>query len=153
MREFTQGGDRGRGGFGGGRGGDRGRGGFGGGRGGDRGRGGFGGGRGGGRGGDRGGRGAPRGRGGFRGGSKTMVEPHRLAGVFVSKGAQEALVTKSFCPGESVYNEKRISTEDQKGDKIEYRQWNPYRSKIVNFIFNYFLRNYSYEDTVFYISF
>ncbi len=44
---------------------------------------------------------------------------------------QEALVTKSFAPGESVYNEKRIAAEDQDGNKIEYRVWNPYRSKIV----------------------
>lgn len=35
-------------------------------------------------------------------------------------------------PGESVYNEKRISVEDkQTGDKVEYRQWNPFRSKIA----------------------
>jgi len=39
------------------------------------------------------------------------------------------LVTKNLVPGESVYNEKRISV--QKGeDKIEYRVWNPYRSKL-----------------------
>lgn len=125
MREFNSGGDRGgfrggdRGGFRGGRGGGD-RGGFRGGRGGDR------GGRGG-RGGDRGGRGGR----GMRGGAKVIVEPHRLPGIFISKGAQEALVTKSFAPGESVYNEKRITTEDQAGNKIEYRVWNPYRSKIV----------------------
>jgi rRNA 2'-O-methyltransferase fibrillarin len=40
-------------------------------------------------------------------------------------------VTKSFAPGESVYNEKRITTEDHAGNKTEYRVWNPYRSKIV----------------------
>jgi rRNA 2'-O-methyltransferase fibrillarin len=88
-------------------------------RGGDR--GGF---RGGGRGGRGGDRGAPRGRGGpprggrgggrgMRGGAKVIVEPHRLQGVFIVKGAQEALVTKSIAPGESVYNEKRIAAEDQ----------------------------------------
>ncbi len=33
-------------------------------------------------------------------------------------------------PGESVYNEKRVSVEVQ-GEKIEYRVWNPYRSKIA----------------------
>lgn len=90
-------------------------------RGGDR--GGF---RGGSRGAPRGGdRGAPRGRGGpprggrggggrgMRGGAKVIVEPHRLQGVFIVKGAQEALVTKSIAPGESVYNEKRIAAEDQ----------------------------------------
>lgn len=104
-------GDRGgRGGFGGGRGGDRGgRGGFGGGRGGDRGgRGGFGGGRG--RGGDRGGRG---GRGGGVGaGAKVVVEPHdRFPGVFIMRGKDDALLTKNTVPGESVYNEKRVTVE------------------------------------------
>lgn len=49
----------------------------------------------------------------------------------MSKGAQEALCTKSIAPGESVYNEKRIAAEDQDGNKIEYRVWNPYRSKIA----------------------
>uniref|UniRef100_A0A8C5Q993 rRNA 2'-O-methyltransferase fibrillarin n=1 Tax=Leptobrachium leishanense TaxID=445787 RepID=A0A8C5Q993_9ANUR len=128
---------RGRGGFGdrGGRGGfgDRGgRGGFG-----DRGgRGGFGdrGGRGGF--GDRGGRG---GRGGFRGtgvlsgGSRTKpVWPEllRRCGVFICRGKEDALVTKNLVPGESVYGEKRMSVED--GElKIEYRAWNPFRSKLA----------------------
>ncbi|XP_069803775.1 rRNA 2'-O-methyltransferase fibrillarin [Dendropsophus ebraccatus] len=141
-------GDRGgRGGFRGGRGrggfGDRGgsRGGFGGGRGGfgDRGggRGGFGD-RGGGRGGfgDRGrGRGGFRGggrggRGGFGAGKKVIVEPHRHEGVFICRGKEDALVTKNLVPGESVYGEKRISVED--GElKIEYRAWNPFRSKLA----------------------
>lgn len=72
----------------------------------------------GGRGGDRG-RGGPRGRGrggpgGARGGPrgpKVFVQPHRLPGVFVARGAQDCLVTKNLVPGESVYNEKRISVE------------------------------------------
>ena len=94
-------GGRGRGGFDGGRGG-----GFGArGRGGDRGRGGF------------GGRGAPRGgRGGARGGigagAKVLVQPHeRFEGVYVLRGKDDALVTKNLTPGESVYNEKRVSVE------------------------------------------
>lgn len=72
----------------------------------------------GGRGGDRG-RGGPRGRGrggpggarGFARGPKVFVQPHRLPGVFVARGAQDSLVTKNMVPGESVYNEKRISVE------------------------------------------
>lgn len=127
----------GRGGFGdrGGRGGDRGgRGGFRGGRG-----GGFkspGGGRGGsfggrGRGGPgRGGRGGRGGQGGFKGGKKVTVEPHRHEGVFICRGKEDALVTRNMVPGESVYGEKRISVED--GDnKVEYRAWNPFRSKLA----------------------
>lgn len=61
-----------------------------------------------------------------------MVTPHRLEGVFIAKGAQDALVTKSLVPGESVYNEKRIQVKERNSDdKIEYRVWNPYRSKIA----------------------
>lgn len=143
---FTPGGRGGRGGFGGGRGGARGggRGGFGGGSG----RGGFGGGRGGGRGGARGGRGGPGGarggrggarggRGGAKGGSKVVVEPHRHAGVFIARGKEDLLVTKNLAPGESVYGEKRVSVdvpakdEDTPATKIEYRVWNPFRSKLA----------------------
>ncbi|KAF8077492.1 hypothetical protein N665_1032s0004 [Sinapis alba] len=125
-------GGRGGGGYSGGRGGggfSGGRGGRGGGRGfGDRGRG-----RGmsrGGRG-ERGrGRGGP-GRGGMKGGSKVIVEPHRHAGVFIAKGKEEALVTKNLVPGEAVYNEKRISVQNEDGTKVEYRVWNPFRSKLA----------------------
>ncbi|KAJ6551538.1 Fibrillarin-domain-containing protein [Mycena capillaripes] len=147
------GGRGGRGGDRGGRGGGRGggdRGGFGGGRGGGD-RGGFGGrgrgggvrgggvtsrgGRGGGRGGDRGrgARGGGRGgRGGARGGSNTVLEPHKHPGVFIAKGKEHMLVTKNLVPGESVYGEKRISIEGGvEGTKIEYRVWNPFRSKLA----------------------
>ncbi|KAI6770798.1 hypothetical protein NXS19_002327 [Fusarium pseudograminearum] len=125
-----------RGGARGGRGGARGggRGGFGG----DR--GGFGGGRGGARGGrggaPRGGRG---GAAGAKGGAKVIVEPHRHPGVFVVRGGKEdGLATRNTTPGESVYGEKRISVDEVvKNDdgtttttKIEYRMWNPFRSKL-----------------------
>ncbi|XP_051018764.1 rRNA 2'-O-methyltransferase fibrillarin [Acomys russatus] len=128
----------GRGGFGGGRGGfGGGRGGFGGGRG----RGGGGGfrGRGGGRGEWGGGfqSGGGRGRGGGRGakrgnqsGKNVMVEPHRHEGVFICRGKEDALVTKNLVPGESVYGEKRVSISEG-DDKIEYRAWNPFRSKLA----------------------
>ncbi|XP_065161198.1 rRNA 2'-O-methyltransferase fibrillarin-like [Atheta coriaria] len=128
----------------GGRGGGRGRGGFGsrggfgggGGRGGDRGgRGGFGGGRG--RGGDRGGRGRGGGRGGrggggggFKGGKNVVIEPHRHEGIFIARGKEDALVTLNLVPGSEVYGEKRISVEEA-GNKIEYRVWNPFRSKLA----------------------
>nr|XP_039249195.1 rRNA 2'-O-methyltransferase fibrillarin-like [Styela clava] len=122
----------GRGGFrGGGRGG--GRGGFGG-RGGG-GRGGFGGGGRGGFGGRGGGRGGPRGRGGrggggFRGGRSTVVEPHKHPGIFVARGKDDALLTKNLVPGNTVYGEKKVEVEND-GIKIEYRAWNPYRSKLA----------------------
>ncbi|RIA05666.1 hypothetical protein BRARA_K00184 [Brassica rapa] len=127
-------GGRGGGGFSGGRGGggfSGGRGGSSGGRGrgfGDRGRGrGM---RGRGRGEPGRGRGAP-GRGGMKGGSKVIVEPHRHAGVFIAKGKEDALVTKNLVPGEAVYNEKRISVQNEDGTKTEYRVWNPFRSKLA----------------------
>uniref|UniRef100_K7FAH8 rRNA 2'-O-methyltransferase fibrillarin n=1 Tax=Pelodiscus sinensis TaxID=13735 RepID=K7FAH8_PELSI len=74
---------------------------------------------------------SPRGgRGGFKGGKKVTVEPHRHEGVFICRGKEDALVTKNLVPGESVYGEKRISVED--GElKIEYRAWNPFRSKLA----------------------
>jgi rRNA 2'-O-methyltransferase fibrillarin len=143
-----RGGFGGRGGFRGGRGGgDRGgfRGGRGGGfgdrgdRGGFGGRGGFRGGRGGGdRGGFRGGRGAGRGargasgpnRSGLPGGKTVVVEPHqRHPGVFIARGKEDALVTRNFIPGDTVYGEKRVSVETD-GQKVEYRIWNPFRSKL-----------------------
>ena len=115
--------------------------------------GGFGGGDRGGRGASRGGRGAPRGRGGdrgrggkpgIRGGAKVVIEPHRHPGVFVARGGKEdLLVTKNLTPGESVYGEKRISVDspatpglDGNSDpipntKVEYRVWNPFRSKLA----------------------
>ncbi|KAF8266458.1 Fibrillarin-domain-containing protein [Lactarius quietus] len=125
----------GRGGFG-GRGGRGGRGGVGdrGGRGG--GRGGRGGmqsrGRGGGGRGGPGGRGGRGGRGGARGGAKVIIEPHKHEGIFIAKGKESMLVTKNLVPGESVYGEKRISIETgEDGGKIEYRVWNPFRSKLA----------------------
>ncbi|KOS17258.1 rRNA 2'-O-methyltransferase fibrillarin [Escovopsis weberi] len=145
MAPFTPRG--GRGGGPGGRGGARGggRGGFGGGRGGfgggaGRGRGG-GGPRGGARGGGRGGRGGARGGGkpGHQGGAKVIIEPHRHPGVFVVRGGKEdGIATRNMVPGESVYGEKRISVDEtvQNDDgtttttKIEYRLWNPFRSKL-----------------------
>ena len=124
---FDRGGSRGGGrGFGdrGGRGGGRGFG--------DR------GGRGGGRGfGDRGGRGGRGGsRGGIGAGARVVVTPHeRFGGVYILRGKDDALVTKNLNPGESVYNEKRVTVEDKATEtKTEYRVWNPFRSKIASAI-------------------
>ncbi|KAF4382598.1 hypothetical protein F8388_015426 [Cannabis sativa] len=125
---------RGGGGFGGGGGGFRGGRGDGGGRGrgGGRSFGGSRGGRDGGRGRGRGGPGRGRGGpGGMKGGSKVVVEPHRHEGVFIAKGKEDALVTRNMVPGEAVYNEKRISVQKEDGTKIEYRVWNPFRSKLA----------------------
>ncbi|XP_077283648.1 rRNA 2'-O-methyltransferase fibrillarin [Arctopsyche grandis] len=127
------------GGFRGGRGGDRGGGGGFGGRGGGFGGRGGGGGGFGGRGGGRGRGGPPRGRGrggaggggGFKGGKQVIIEPHRHAGVFIARGKEDALVTLNLVPGSEVYGEKRISVDQAEGEKLEYRVWNPFRSKLA----------------------
>lgn len=64
------------------------------------------------------------------------MEPHeRHPGVFIARGKEDALVTRNTVPGESVYGEKRISVED--GDnKVEYRVWNPFRSKLAAGVLN-----------------
>jgi len=77
--------------------------------------------------------GGGRGRGGMKGGAKVIVEPHRHEGIFVARGKEDALVTKNSTPGISVYGEKRISVEATTADgaKVEYRVWNPFRSKLA----------------------
>ncbi|KAM4567676.1 rRNA 2'-O-methyltransferase fibrillarin [Fundulus diaphanus] len=87
-------------------------------------------GRGGGRGTPRGRGGRGGGRGGFGGGKRVLIEPHRHEGVFICRGKEDALVTKNMVVGESVYGEKRMSVEEGEM-KIEYRAWNPFRSKLA----------------------
>ena len=71
----------------------------------------------------------------MQGGAKVVVKPHRHEGVFVAHGKEDALVTLNSTPGKAVYGEKRISVENPAAapgavaDKIEYRVWNPFRSK------------------------
>jgi rRNA 2'-O-methyltransferase fibrillarin len=50
------------------------------------------------------------------GAAKVVVEPHKIhQGVFIARGKNEdVIVTKSLCPGEAVYGEKRISVEVRK---------------------------------------
>jgi rRNA 2'-O-methyltransferase fibrillarin len=68
-----------------------------------------------------------------------LQEPHRHAGVFVVRGGKEdGLATRNLTPGESVYGEKRISVDESQQNedgtttttKVEYRMWNPFRSKL-----------------------
>ena len=76
-------------------------------------------------------------RGGPRGGSKIAVQPHnRYEGVFIGRsGRGDVILTESVAPGEAVYGEKRIPVE-KNGEKIEYRIWNPFRSKLGAAIVN-----------------
>lgn len=74
-----------------------------------------------------------RGRGGFRGGSRAAIEPHRHDGVFVVRGREDSLATLNMVPGESVYKEKRVAIPGASAEdpKLEYRLWNPFRSKLA----------------------
>jgi len=72
----------------------------------------------------------------MKGGSKVIVEPHRHPGIFIARGKEDALVTLNMTPGVAVYGEKRISVDGPVGadgnvTKVEYRVWNPFRSKIA----------------------
>ena len=71
-----------------------------------------------------------------------LQEPHRHPGTFIARGKEDMLVTRNLTPGEAVYGEKRISSEtparpgETNGEvapatKIEYRVWNPFRSKLA----------------------
>lgn len=70
----------------------------------------------------------------MKGGAKVVVEPHRHEGIFIARGKEDALVTLNSTPGVAVYGEKRISVDgppgpDGNATKVEYRVWNPFRSK------------------------
>lgn len=67
----------------------------------------------------------------MRGGKKVVIEKHRLDGVFIARGKEDALCTRNLVPGDSVYGEKRISVDEVDGTKVEYRVWNPFRSKLA----------------------
>jgi len=72
----------------------------------------------------------------MKGGAKVIIEPHRHEGIFIARGKEDALVTLNSTPGVAVYGEKRISVDgppDSSGNttKLEYRVWNPFRSKIA----------------------
>lgn len=59
-----------------------------------------------------------------------MIKPHAsYPGCYISSAKQDTLVTKSMAEGISVYGEKRIQVEER-GVKVEYREWNPFRSKL-----------------------
>jgi len=67
----------------------------------------------------------------MRGGKKVVIEKHRLDGVYIARGKEDALCTRNLVPGDSVYGEKRISVDEADGSKVEYRVWNPFRSKLA----------------------
>lgn len=67
----------------------------------------------------------------MKGGSRVVVEKHRHEGVFIARGKEDALVTLNMNPGKQVYGEKLIKVDNPDGSKVEYRVWNPFRSKLA----------------------
>jgi rRNA 2'-O-methyltransferase fibrillarin len=72
----------------------------------------------------------------MKGGAKVVIEAHRHEGVFIARGKEDALVTLNSTPGKDVYGEKRIQVDGPPGPdgnpiKLEYRVWNPFRSKLA----------------------
>eukprot|EP01080_Neovahlkampfia_damariscottae_P002234 gene2234-2408_t len=59
--------------------------------------------------------------------NKPTIKSHKQEGVFIIKNnTNDYLATLNISPGSSVYGEKLFSFED-----VEYRTWNPFRSKIA----------------------
>lgn len=75
---------------------------------------------------------AGRGKGPQKGRAKeVVVQAHpRFEGVYVCRGKEDTLATKNMVPGVSVYGEKRIIVGSD-SEKVEYRAWNPFRSKLA----------------------
>lgn len=73
------------------------------------------------------------------------VQPHRHPGVFLARGGKDdMLVTLNMTPGKTVYGEKTVKVDAAEGSgaasgageggdagKVEYRAWNPFRSKLA----------------------
>jgi len=62
-----------------------------------------------------------------------VVEAHRHEGVFIGRGTgDDILLTLNLAPGETVYGEKKVTVDPkvEGQEKKEYRQWNPFRSKL-----------------------
>lgn len=62
---------------------------------------------------------------------KEVVTEHpKFENIFVNKNKMDSIMTTNMVPGTSVYNEKRTSMT-KNGKTIEFRHWNPYRSKLA----------------------
>ena len=61
--------------------------------------------------------------------NRVTIEPSPFDGIFTCHSKGDLLVTKNLTPGKSVYSEKLITVDGPEGP-VEYREWNPYRSKI-----------------------
>lgn len=75
--------------------------------------------------------------GGKKAAPKVVIEAHRFEGVFIARGKDDMLLTLNMVPGTTVYGEKKVVIEGATPEeKKEYRQWNPYRSKLGAAIFS-----------------
>lgn len=64
--------------------------------------------------------------------NQVIVQEHKkFKNVYICRSKDDMLLTKNMVPGISVYNEKRISVCLDDNQKIEYRIWNVYRSKLA----------------------
>ena len=93
----------------------------------------------------------------MKGGAKVIIEAHRHEGVFIAKSKEDALVTLNSTPGKDVYGEKRIQVEGPPGAdgnpmKIEYRVWNPFRSKLAGTSFLPSFSSFSLKPYLTYLS-
>jgi len=67
----------------------------------------------------------------MKAGARVVIERHRHAGFFIAKTKNDdALCSKNMNPGIAIYGEKLVSVEGDEG-KVEYRLWNPFRSKLA----------------------
>ncbi|CAN1312243.1 rRNA 2'-O-methyltransferase fibrillarin 1 [Linum perenne] len=63
---------------------------------------------------------------------EVVVEPHKFEGVYIAKGKNDdAICTENLVPGEAVNGEELISVKNKDGIEIEYRIWDPSRSKLA----------------------
>lgn len=62
---------------------------------------------------------------------KFVVVPHRFEGVFIAKGKEDFICTKNLVPGQALYGEELIYTQNEDGTEVEFRVWNPLRSKLA----------------------
>nr|BAS01401.1 fibrillarin like-protein [Lotharella vacuolata] len=58
-----------------------------------------------------------------------LLESHRFPGIFVARGLEDCLVTLNKTPGKSIYGEKLILSFFN-NKRLEFRVWNPFRSKL-----------------------
>lgn len=58
------------------------------------------------------------------------VVQHKFEGFFNVKGKENILCTRNLVPGEALYGEKLILVQNEDRSEVEYRIWDPLRSKL-----------------------